>query len=145
MKGGMIMTLAEKIRDLRKNKLHMSQTELAEAIGVGMRTIRSWEVDGRYPRKRETYVKLAQVLGCEVSYLTGDDVPYSPTFGETLDEGQKQADELVRSAKVLFAGGALSEDDKEEVMLALQDAFVRAKKRRREGYDPAKAEDGAEQ
>ena len=42
------MTFGEKIKNLRKSK-HMNQTQLANAIGVSLRTIRGWEIEGRYP------------------------------------------------------------------------------------------------
>ena len=44
------MTFGEKIRSLRKGK-KMSQQELASMVGVSYRTIRSWEVEGRYPSR----------------------------------------------------------------------------------------------
>ncbi len=44
------MTFGEKVRSLRKEK-KMSQQELASMVGVSYRTIRSWEVEGRFPNK----------------------------------------------------------------------------------------------
>ena len=60
------MKFGEKLRELRKQK-HLSQTELGAAVGVSLRTLRGWEVEGRYPKQRELYAKLAEVLGttCE--------------------------------------------------------------------------------
>ena len=62
------MTFGEKIKNLRKSK-HMNQTQLANAIGVSLRTIRGWEIEGRYPKQHDLYQKLADTLGCDVSYL----------------------------------------------------------------------------
>ena len=53
------MKFGEKLRELRKQK-HLSQTELGAAIGVSLRTLRGWEVEGRYPKQRELYAKLAE-------------------------------------------------------------------------------------
>ena len=47
----------------------MNQTQLANAIGVSLRTIRGWEIEGRYPKQHDLYQKLADTLGCDVSYL----------------------------------------------------------------------------
>ena len=39
------MTFGEKIRNLRKSK-NMNQTQLANSIGVSLRTIRGWKQKG---------------------------------------------------------------------------------------------------
>ncbi|MCR5040760.1 MAG: helix-turn-helix transcriptional regulator [Clostridia bacterium] len=131
------MEFGEKVKDLRKTKMRMSQTELANMIGVSLRTVRSWEIDGRRPRNRGVYARLAKALQCDEEYLLGESsVPRRAQLETLRDEGYRKADELVKSAKVLFAGGSLSEDDKDAVMLALQDAFVRSKKRRVEIFAP---------
>ena len=57
------MTFGEKIKNLRKAK-NLNQTQLANAIGVSLRTIRGWEIEGRYPKQHELYQKLADILGC---------------------------------------------------------------------------------
>ena len=62
------MTFGEKIKSLRKSK-GMNQTQLANILGVSLRTIRGWETEGRYPKQHELYQKLADSLGCDVSYL----------------------------------------------------------------------------
>ncbi len=61
------MTFGEKVRSLRKEK-KMSQQELASMVGVSYRTIRSWEVEGRFPKQNVLYQKLADALQCDVSY-----------------------------------------------------------------------------
>ena len=40
------MKFGEKIKELRTQK-KMSQTELGKAVGVSLRTVRGWEVEGR--------------------------------------------------------------------------------------------------
>ena len=62
------MTFGEKVRELRTSK-GISQTELGKAVGVSLRTVRGWEAEGRYPKQRDLYTKLAETLGCEVDYL----------------------------------------------------------------------------
>ena len=69
------MTFAEKIRDLR-NKKGLSQTELGNAVGVSLRTVRNWELEGRYPKQRELYGKLAEVLECDINYLMTEDATF---------------------------------------------------------------------
>ena len=51
-------TFGDKIRKLRKEK-KMTQQKLGDMVGVSHRTIRSWEVEGRYPKQSSLYQKLA--------------------------------------------------------------------------------------
>ena len=46
------MKFGEKVRLLRNEK-KLSQTELGKVCGLSLRTIRNYEVDGRYPKQRE--------------------------------------------------------------------------------------------
>ena len=62
------MTFGEKVKNLRKNK-GLNQTQLADAVGVSLRTVRGWEIEGRYPKKHDLYQKLADILSCDISYL----------------------------------------------------------------------------
>ena len=55
------MTFGEKVKNLRKNK-GLNQTQLADAVGVSLRTVRGWEIEGRYPKKHDLYQKLADIL-----------------------------------------------------------------------------------
>ena len=54
-------TFGDKIRKLRKEK-KMTQQKLGDMVGVSYRTIRSWEVEGRYPKQSSLYQKLADAL-----------------------------------------------------------------------------------
>ena len=109
------MKFGEKVRLLRNEK-KLSQTELGKMCGLSLRTIRNYEVDGRYPKQRE-------VLQAQQSYGY---------------KGAKDAEELVADVSALFAGGELSENDKDAVMRALQDAYWMAKERNKEKYTPKK-------
>ena len=62
------MTFGEKVKNLRKNR-GLNQTQLADAVGVSLRTVRGWEIEGRYPKKHDLYQKLADILSCDISYL----------------------------------------------------------------------------
>ena len=66
------MKFGEKVRLLRNEK-KLSQTELGKICGLSLRTIRNYEVDGRYPKQREVYAKLAAALGCEINFLLSED------------------------------------------------------------------------
>lgn len=73
-----------KLREIRKRK-KLSQTELAELIGVKLRTIGSWERGETVPNIEQAW-NCAVVLGCSINELCG--WPSEKTRHE-FDEGQK--------------------------------------------------------
>jgi len=140
------MNFAEKVRKLRKEK-KMSQVELAQAIGVTSRTIQFYESGKSYPRYRETYQKLAETLSCDVNELLIVDSEPTAVEKETAfiseaaeqygSRGKRQAERLIEEVSGCFAGGELSEEDKDEMMKAIQDAYWIAKKNNQK-YAPKK-------
>lgn len=131
------MTFAEKLRDLRIQN-GLSQTELGKEIGVTLRTIRGWEVEGRFPRNHALYEKLAEVLGCEVAYLMTDKEDFITQASEKYGyRGARGAQKLAAELGGLFAGGTLKEEDMDAVMYAVQQAYWEAKKTNKK-YAPKK-------
>ena len=123
------MTFGEKIKNLRKAK-NLNQTQLANAIGVSLRTIRGWEIEGRYPKQHELYQKLADILGYDVSYLMTEDVSFVTEATEQYgSRGAKQAQQILEQAAAMFAGGELSDDDKTAFMDEIQMLYLDSKKR----------------
>lgn len=121
------MKFGEKLRKLRTEK-SLTQDEVSKAIGVSRRTYVSYEQDGRYPRKREVYGKLADVFKCDVNYLMTEDEEFVTSAAEQYgSRGKRQAEELVEELSGMFAGGDLSEADKDSVFQALQRAYVLCK------------------
>ena len=55
------MNFGEKLKDLRTQK-GWSQEELAKQMGVTRRTIGGYEAGTTYPRTRDMYAKLAEML-----------------------------------------------------------------------------------
>lgn len=131
------MKFGEKLKRLRTEK-NLTQKNVAAAIGVSQRTYVSYEQDGRYPRKRELYGKLAEVLGCETNYLITEDEEFiSATANQYGSRGKRQAEELVNELSGMFAGGELSESDMDAVMIALQKAYFDCKENNKK-YTPKK-------
>ena len=132
------MKFGEKLRELRKQK-HLSQTELGAAVGVSLRTLRGWEIEGRYPKQRELYAKLAEVLECDVDYLLTEKEAFITDSADRFGyRGERDARALVEDLTGLFAGGQMAEEDMDALMLAVQEAYVEAKRRNREKYAPKK-------
>lgn len=131
------MRFGEKLKKLRTEK-NLTQKNVAAAIGVSQRTYVSYEQDGRYPRKRELYGKLAEVLECETNYLMTEDEEFiSAAANQYGSRGKRQAEELVNELSGMFAGGELSESDMDAVMIALQKAYFDCKENNKK-YTPKK-------
>ena len=131
------MTFGEKVRELRKKK-KLSQTELGKSIGVSLRTIRGWEKEGRYPQKRELYTALARTLECDTDYLMTEKESFITDAGVRYGfRGAKGAAALMEEVTGLFAGGDMAEEDMDTFMLAVQQAYVDAKRKNKK-YTPKK-------
>ena len=131
------MKFGEKLKQLRTDK-GLTQEELSSAVGISRRTYVSYEQEGRYPRKRELYGKLADVLGCDPNYLVTEDEEFVTKAAEEYgSRGKRQAEKLVAELSGMFAGGELSDADKDAVMIALQKAYFYCKQDNKK-YTPKK-------
>ena len=125
------MKFGEKIRALRQER-HISQEEAAKAAGISRRAYGSYEQEGIYPRNREIYTRLAGLFGCDVNYLLTEDEDFVVRAGEKYGlTGRRQAQALVQEATALFSGGELADEDKDEMLRAIQDAYWIAKEKNR--------------
>lgn len=132
------MKFAEKVKTARQN-MGYSQKQLAEASHLSLRTIISYEKGDSMPRKGETYVALAKVLGVQTTYLMTEDEEFVVAAAEKYgSRGASQAQAVIEGFSGLCAGGTLSEHDKDAVMKALQDIYWESKARNIEKYTPKK-------
>lgn len=131
------MTFGEKVRNER-NRLGLSQDELAEKIGVTRRVISSYENDSSRPRGTERYNKLADALGVNINYLLSEDEAFIANVEDNYGHrGAKQAKELLAEVTGLFAGGEMADEDMREMVDAIQEAYLIAKKKNKK-YTPKK-------
>ena len=126
------MTFGEKVKTLRTTK-KMSQAQLAQELGVALRTVSGWENQNRYPKKRELYQNLADILGCDISYLMSEEESFITEVSEQYgSRGAKQAQQILEQAAAMFAGGELSDENKtafmDEIQMLYLDSKQRAKK-----------------
>ena len=125
------MNLGEKIRNARIAK-RMSQKALSDAAGISLRTIQNYEAGSRMPKSKGTYAKLAGALGIDEKILTDDNTDFVLRANEQYgSKGARQAWDLVADFKVLAAGGEIAEEDMDEIMHAMQEAYWEAKKNNR--------------
>lgn len=110
---GDIMKFNERLTHLRK-RYSVSQTDLANAVGVSRKSIQYYESGERYPRNG-VLIKLADYFNVTLEYLTSG--------GENSLHTSNSADALVSEVTALFSGGDLSEEDKDMVMRVIQEAY----------------------
>lgn len=121
------MIFGEKIKTLRKER-GMTQKDLAEALGLSLRTISNYETGGLRPRHDATYDALAALFHVPKTYFfTEEDAFISAAEARWGKSGAEDARELVNGVIGLFAGGRLDEEDKQAVFEAIQEAYFRAK------------------
>lgn len=131
------MNFGEKLKGLRTQK-GWSQEELAKQMGVTRRTIGGYEAGTTYPRTRDMYAKLAELLETDVNYLMTE---VGSFYGR---RGQAQASEILSQTRELFAGGSLSEEDQKAFAIEMQRIFMDSKKVAREKFTPKKYRKNAE-
>ena len=128
------MTFGEKLQRARKAK-GLSQADLAKLAGVGRKTIINYEQGTTYPQNRNIYKKLAEILGVEADYLHNENDDFvADAQAAHGTRGRRQAQELMSEVTGLFAGGDLSEDDKDEFLRAVQEAYWESKRIAREKF-----------
>ena len=131
------MTFGEKVKNER-NRLGLNKDELAKKIGVTRRVISSYENDSSRPRGTERYKKLAEALGVNINYLLSEDEAFIADVEDNYGHrGAKQAKELLAEVTGLFAGGEMADEDMREMVDAIQEAYLIAKKNNKK-YTPKK-------
>ena len=129
-------TTGEKIRE-RRTFLGLTQTELANKIGVTLRTITKYEKQGVMPRGSNLR-ELAKALGVSEQYLANDGIgdetygleeaPYIDSVRATYGaKGANDMQQLLMQTQALFAGGDIPQADKDKFFQAVMQAYVATK------------------
>ena len=90
------MTFGEKLRRARKEK-GLTQAELANQAGLGLRTIIAYEKGETYPQKRSTYQTLADILGVQADDLHNEETTASapPLSRAQWENSKRRYEELL--------------------------------------------------
>ena len=129
-------TTGEKIRE-RRTFLGLTQTELANKIGVTLRTISKYEKQGVMPRGSNLR-ELAKALGVSEQYLANDGIedetygleeaPYIDSVRASYGaKGANDMQQLLMQTQALFAGGDIPQADKDKFFQAVMQAYVATK------------------
>jgi len=129
------MLFGDRIKKLRDSS-GLTQVELGKLIGVSDRVLGYYETNERFPRKQEVIAKFAQVFNVSADYLLGTDGSLLQDTGEKYSTiGHKQAQELLTSVEMLFAGWELMEEDKDEVFRIISEFYFDSKRKNKGKYD----------
>ena len=117
------MNFGEKLLQLRTTR-HLTQEEVAKAIGITRRSYLDYENGSRYPRTRDKYEALAKFFDVDVNYLYTENEEFLDEAAKKYGyRGRKQANALVNELAGMFAGGELTDEDKTAVMMDIQRAY----------------------
>lgn len=101
------MKFCDKVKKERREK-GLTQQQFADMLGVSLRTITNYEKGESYPKQREIYGKMAEILGVDINYLLTENEEFyinaNEKYGAT---GAQQAKALMQEVTGLFAGGEL--------------------------------------
>ena len=130
------MTFAERLKQ-RRNELGLTQAELAKKAELTLRTIQNYEGGTRKPLNIEMVQRLAVALNTTTEYLTGTSSAVVEAYEKGGARSARDVDQIVSEVAALFAGGELSDEQKEGVMAALNRAYWDAKETNKK-YTPKK-------
>ena len=129
-------SFGDKVREARIS-LGMAPKQLAEEIGVSLRSVHSYERNEKTPRQT-TMAKLAKALQVSVKFLSDDECedPVADIEKENYIEearerygskGARDVEQLLADNAALFAGGELSDEQKDAFFQAVMAAYVKCK------------------
>jgi transcriptional regulator with XRE-family HTH domain len=135
------MGFGEKLKELR-GTVGLSQEKLANKLEISKRTIIDYENNKHLP-PAELLPKISKFFGVTIdSLLTEQEEFVGEAYAKGGVKGERDANMLVEQVSSLFAGGRLSDDDKDAVMRAIQDAYWIAKEESKRKYTPKKYRGG---
>lgn len=122
------MKFGERLKNFREQK-NLTQEELASLSDISARSIQRYENGTNRPRI-EAAEKMAKALDIQVDELLGtNDMLVAEAKSKYGYRGAKQAQELVEEVSGLFSGGEIADEDLDEMMKAIQDAYWIAKEK----------------
>ena len=133
-------SFSEKVVEAR-TELGLTQAQLGEEVGVSLRTILDYEKGRKSPRA-STMLKLAKALKVSVKFLSDDacdnpieDIEKDGYIEEARErygaKGARDVGQLLADNAALFAGGELSQDQKDAFFEAVMKAYITCKEEAR--------------
>lgn len=119
----------KKVKELRIRN-NLTQKELAKLLGISTRSLINYETGRCYPRQASVVAGLADILKVSADYLLSDEEVKEAARAEKTDA--RDADRLVKELSAMFAGGRLSDEDRDAAMEAIQQAYWDGRRQARE-------------
>ena len=124
--------------------LGISHPQLGKKIGLSVRSVIAYEKGEKKPRPA-SMLKLAKALGVSVKFLSDDecenpmaDIEKDDYIAEARERygaaGAKNMDELLSANTALFAGGELSQEQKDAFFEAVMKAYITCKEEARRKF-----------
>ncbi|BEO96245.1 hypothetical protein FNSP10_13320 [Fusobacterium nucleatum] len=126
------------LKKLRESR-NLTIVQLAQLAGVGKGTVGDIET-GKNKSTIKTLEKISKALKLteeERGELFSSFVPKdigvkilkNPLYKELNSRGKKQFEDIIEQSALMFNDESISQEDKEKVLMAIQDAFFDAKKK----------------
>ncbi|MCL1790375.1 MAG: helix-turn-helix transcriptional regulator [Peptococcaceae bacterium] len=129
------MLFNEKLKQLRL-AAGMTQEEVAGTLGVTCRAFQNYESGRVYPKNTDIYGKIAAMFNVSADYLLSDEDHYVlEAHRKGGPKSTKDVQALISEVGGLFAGGELTEADKDKVLRTITDLYWKAKENNRK-YAP---------
>lgn len=136
-------SFSEKVREARVER-GFSQIQLGDVVGVSARTIQAYENNEKKPR-HTTLFKLAKALRVSVKYLSDEecenpveDIEKDGYIEEAHEKygikGARDMGQLLADNTALFAGGELSQEQKDAFYQAITAAYMVCKEEAKKKY-----------
>ena len=131
------MAFAERLKAARL-QAGLSQDKLSAALGISKRTIINYESGETLPSSEKLPI-IANFFGVSIESLISENEEFiALAYEKGGSRSAREAKELVTEVSGLFAGGRLSEEEKDTVMRAIQNAYWIAKDESKRKYTTKK-------
>ena len=131
------MTFAEKLKTIRM-QAGLSQERISTEFGVTKRTIINYE-NGQTLPPLSLLPKIARFFNVKIEELISEEEEFvASAYEQGGHKSAREVEALVSEVSGLFAGGRLSDEDKDAVMRTIQNAYWIAKDESKRKYTPKK-------
>jgi hypothetical protein len=143
------MGIGKRIREAREH-LNMTQSELAQKVGVTTSAITNYETGVSHPKEPVLY-RLFEALGCDANYLFQDAIKSSRAislsctetellkkYRQLPDSGKQAVDTMIDSMLMMAASQNSKSEDKDTIILAAKGGGLTKKELTPEQVDKLK-------